>query len=157
MKNMIEKRHHYTECGLSNIYLFGLQFSDDNDDKCLIIPCVGVLHELISRILAEQQNTLTGEEFYFLRGELGMNIKTVAENLHAHDSVLQRWQDNNEVDGDIERTFRELVLKSLSEEISVKETEVSSSKQHIKDSQLQGINILHHKKGKTYSRLKLVA
>ena len=105
MKNE-SKPHHYIECGLTNVYVYGLHIEDDDGDAYVHIPAIGTLHLLISRSLLQMHRQLTGSEFYFLRGELGMDIKSVAAELKVSVAILEKWQQRDEIAHDINNAFR---------------------------------------------------
>ena len=88
--------YHYTECGLDNVIVTGAGFDvvDDNGERIVEIPAVGMLHKAIAEGLINQNGALGGQEIRFLRTELGMTQAELAKLLHRDTQSVGRWERN---------------------------------------------------------------
>jgi putative zinc finger/helix-turn-helix YgiT family protein len=91
-----DKPYHYTECGLDNVYLYGV-----NQYKCakcretaVDIPKIRELHLMIGRILVCDDSPLTGPEIKYLRKELRLKSKEVADFLSVDVATYSRWENS---------------------------------------------------------------
>jgi DNA-binding transcriptional regulator YiaG len=85
--------YHYTECGLRNIYLKnGYHQHDTAYGKALSIDDMQGLHNAIACDLINYKPKLTGSEFRFLRNELLMSQKRLADLLGTSDQTLSLWE-----------------------------------------------------------------
>lgn len=86
--------YHYTESGLDNVWLVdGFKIEDHkNYGQVLSIMNPRGLHEAIGRWLIGQPRTLTGAEFRFLRLELDMSQKTLANMLGVTEQAVAKWE-----------------------------------------------------------------
>ncbi len=91
-----DKSYHYVECGLDNVYLYGIiQY------QCIEcgeggpeIPKVEELHLLIGKNIVCQEEQLTGPEIRFLRKELGLKSKEMAELLSVAPETYSKWENS---------------------------------------------------------------
>jgi len=76
---------HYTESGLSNIYLVGIEVVRDPEtgEEEPVIPCIEDLHECIFLNLIKKPGPLTGREFRFLRRHLLWSCAKAADVLRS--------------------------------------------------------------------------
>ncbi len=86
--------YHYTESGLDNVWLEdGYTFEDHKSYGPLIsIMNPRGLHEAIGRWLAGQPRALNGAEFRYLRIELDMSQRTIADMLGATEQSVAKWE-----------------------------------------------------------------
>lgn len=90
--------YHYTESGLNNVYLHGVvQY------RCLScgemwseIPKIKALHLFIARTIICKQAALVGDEVRFLRKELAMKGKEMAEALVIEPETFSRWENGKQ-------------------------------------------------------------
>ena len=106
MKPTINTEYQYTQCGLDNVYISGLQITDDAGDKYIAIPAIQELHDLIAFSLLSETKKLTGDEFYFIRGELGLNMRKLAKLLTAKVADLQQWQQESIVSNELDKKLK---------------------------------------------------
>ncbi len=85
-------RHHYTECGLPNVWIQGLRMEDDAGEKVIRIPNIGSLHKLISKTIVTSKGTLTGPELRYLRTEMGLTQTQLGELVHRERLTVSRWE-----------------------------------------------------------------
>jgi putative transcriptional regulator len=94
-KLKLQKRpYHYLESGLSNIFLKNIKWW-----KCLHckgteveIPRVAQLHRCIAWSIVTQHSLLTGPEIVFLRKQLQLSQKEMAETIGVRQPVFNRWE-----------------------------------------------------------------
>ena len=84
-------QYHYTECGLNNIIIDAdLIDTDDQGEKIVTIPAIGLLHKAIAQGLISQSNSLSGAEIRFLRTEMGLTQAALATLLHRDTQSVGR-------------------------------------------------------------------
>jgi DNA-binding transcriptional regulator YiaG len=86
--------YHYTESGLDNVWLengFKIETHKNYGDLISITNPRG-LHEFIGRWLVAQPRTLTGAEFRFLRTELDMSQRTLADLVGTNEQSIAKWE-----------------------------------------------------------------
>jgi putative zinc finger/helix-turn-helix YgiT family protein len=89
-------RHHYTESGLQNVWLEGVEvFECDCGEKFVFIPCAQEFHKLIAKILLKQESQLSGREIRFLRKHMGMKSKDFANELGVRPVTISRWENGD--------------------------------------------------------------
>jgi putative zinc finger/helix-turn-helix YgiT family protein len=86
--------HHYTECGLQNVYLEGvLEFTCEHCGNSFVdIPEPTELHIVLSTALSNRPERLIGPEIRFLRKEVGMTQKSFASFIGVDPVTLSRWE-----------------------------------------------------------------
>lgn len=84
--------YHYTESGLQNVWLEnGYTEHKTPYGTGVAIEDIGGLHEVIGRSIACRPR-LTGAELRFLRKELGMSQRTLADMLGTSEQVVSLWE-----------------------------------------------------------------
>ena len=86
--------YHYRECGLDSVFLGnGFEIRPHEDGRTTIhIQDVEGLHKAIGRILVEDKKRLRGKEIRFLRTELLMSQRALANVLGVDEQTLARWE-----------------------------------------------------------------
>jgi len=85
--------YHYTESGLDNIYLLnGVNFVQEDGDTFTSIDDLEQLHIQIGKTLVEKTSPLLAKEFRFLRIELNLSQKALAELLGVDSQTIARWE-----------------------------------------------------------------
>ncbi len=89
---------HYTESGLPNVYLSGIEVEACGacGGQSPRIPRILALHEALAEALCLKSSPLTGAEARFLRKELGMRAKDWAAYLHVDAATLSRWENDGQ-------------------------------------------------------------
>jgi len=88
-----ENFYHYAECGLDYIYLQnGYTYHNTSYGTGTSIHDVDGLHEAIGLLLANQKGQLSGKEIRFLRHELDLPQRTLAELLGTTEQTFARWE-----------------------------------------------------------------
>lgn len=111
--------YHYVESGLSDVHLHGLvQYRCLKCGEVAVeIPKIKALHRLIARDIICKQEMLSGAEVRFLRKELGMKGKEVAEILAIEPETYSRWENGKQsVAPCHDRQLRLIYILNASEE-----------------------------------------
>lgn len=106
--------HVYTECGLPNIVLLGLEFRvcPKCGEKERVMPRLAQLHRVIAEAVAEKRARLTGAEIRFLRKHLGWSGDYFAEVVGVRPETVSRWENEKEPMGvTSERLLRLMALR----------------------------------------------
>lgn len=107
--------HHYTECGLQNVYIGGIQMMiDDDGDEVILIPAVNVLHRVIAEGIVSHAKGMNGAEFRFLRSEMGLTQAELAVFVHKDKQTIGRWErSETEIDSVAEAVIRKIAIEKL--------------------------------------------
>lgn len=90
----MENSYHYTECGLSNIYLLnGFKIIETPRGKSVSINDVDGLHKAIGLSLSTSKKNLSPEEIRFLRHELLLSQNSLARLLGVSEQAIRRWEN----------------------------------------------------------------
>lgn len=107
--------YHYEESGLSNVYLkngFNVEVIDG--EEFTSIDDMDGLHTTIAEAVVDSKKPLTNEEFKFLRIELNVSQKTLANRFGVSEQTIARYEKGQSV---IPRTtdaaLRVLYMESL--------------------------------------------
>ena len=85
--------YHYTESGLDNIYLLnGVHTIKEDGDTFTSINYLEQLHLQIAKTLVDKHSPLEAKEFKFLRVELNLSQKALAELLGVDSQTVARWE-----------------------------------------------------------------
>lgn len=85
--------YHYTECGLENVFIEGMeQVLDHAGDDTIVIPAIGLLHKAISEGIVMLPCKMSGRELRFLRSEMGMTQEQLAGILKVTLLTVSRWE-----------------------------------------------------------------
>jgi putative transcriptional regulator len=84
----------YEDCGLKNIWLAnGFRYEDlEGVGRCLEIDDIDGLHRAIGHRLVNYKKRLTGAEIRFLRVEMGMSQKRLADCLGVDEQTVSLWE-----------------------------------------------------------------
>lgn len=84
----------YDDCGLRNIWLAnGYRHEDvEGVDRCLDIDDIDGLHRAIAHHLVHYHKRLSGAEIRFLRVEMGMSQKRLADALGVDEQTVSLWE-----------------------------------------------------------------
>lgn len=108
--------YHYTECGLHNVYIDGLEFViDDDGDEIITIPAINELHKCIALGIVSHKHGMSGDELRFLRTEMGLTQAELATLVHHERQSIGRWERAEfEIDSSAEVIIRRLAIEKLS-------------------------------------------
>ena len=94
-----DRSYHYRECGLDNVYLYGIiQYRcPECGEEAPEIPELKGLHLLIAKELVCKGELMEGTEIRFLRKELRLKSKEMAELLSVTPETYSRWENSREI------------------------------------------------------------
>ncbi|MBB3264065.1 DNA-binding transcriptional regulator YiaG [Azospirillum sp. OGB3] len=85
--------YHYTECGLDDVWIEGIELHVDLAGKAVYrIPNFPGLHREIARSIVCDGVGMTGPELRFLRTELGLTQQELGNILHVEALTISRWE-----------------------------------------------------------------
>jgi len=107
--------YHYTESGLSNVYLVnGFEVEDIDGEEYTSIDDMNGLHFAIANAIVDSTRPLTGEEFRFLRIEINLSQKALGVKFGVNEQTIARWEKE---ESDLPRTsdasLRSLYMDSI--------------------------------------------
>lgn len=84
----------YDDCGLRNVWLAnGYRYEDiEGHGRCLEIDNIEGLHRTIAHHLVNYRKRLSGAEIRFLRIEMGMSQKRLADSLGVDEQTVSLWE-----------------------------------------------------------------
>lgn len=132
--------HHYTECGLMNVFISGIEVqTDDDGDEVIIVPAVNELHHVIAAGIISHAKGITGEELRFLRTEMGLTQSELSSVVNRDKQTIGRWERGDvEIDSASETLIRKLAIEKLRlEDVAIEEL----SKRSIPTAETQTISI----------------
>ena len=120
--------HHYTECGLMNGVIHGIEAErDDDGDWIVTVPAVNELHAVIAQGIVQHGAGMSGDELRFLRTEMGMTQAELARLVHRDKQSIGRWERSEvELDSASEALIRRLAIERLHLPIDLGIEELSS-------------------------------
>ena len=123
-----KKVYRYTECGLDNVVIEGLEVvHDDAGELVYVIPNVNGLHCAIADSIVWRQGGMTGEELRFLRTELGLTQAELAATVHRDHQSIGRWERGEcPMEGAAETIVRLLSIEQLGLDPAKELSEISS-------------------------------
>lgn len=115
--------YHYQESGLNNIWLVnGYDIIDDPDyGECVSITDVAGLNRAIAHNLIFNKPTLNGSEFRFLRKELDLSQKALADLLGNDEQAVARWEKKGKVPKWADRLLRACLIEFYGEDTGILE------------------------------------
>jgi transcriptional regulator with XRE-family HTH domain len=121
--------HHYTECGLQNVYISGIQkVVDDEGDEVILIPAINNLHRVIAEGIVSHQKGMDGSELRFLRSEMGYTQSELAALVHRDKQTIGRWERaESEIDSTSEAVIRKLAIERLKLSVTLGMDQLSKS------------------------------
>jgi len=84
--------HHFTECGLPNVWIRCRQVIDNAGDKVFVISRVGLVHKAIANRVVNSHGALTGSEIKFLRSAMELTPAEFGKLIHRQPSTVTRWE-----------------------------------------------------------------
>ena len=112
--------YHYRESGLENVRLEnGFVIHDTEYGKAVAIDDVEGLHRLIGRTLLKKSKW-SSAELKFVRKEMGMSIKMLAELIGTGDQTVSLWERGKRMPETASRLLRALYSQRVLGNTSVK-------------------------------------
>lgn len=94
MVTEVVNRYHYTESGLPNVYIDGVEVRrcpNDGEEVVGFRNLLG-LHRAIAGALIAKPKRLTGDEIRFLRKYIGWSGEDFAKHIDATVGTVSRWE-----------------------------------------------------------------
>lgn len=110
-KRIVE--HRYVESGLKNVILKNIEMfiCRECGEEEIGFPNLQQLHNLISNVIASQEQRLLPEEIRFLRSHLGFSGSDFAKAIGVTPETVSRWENGHEeMKISHERLLRILIL-----------------------------------------------
>lgn len=103
-----EGEHHYTECGLDNVYLEGVGVCNCScGEQFVSIPAMPELHSLIGEFILKKKSLLNGKEVRFLRKNIGLTATKLSKIIGVDNATISRWENNSQaIDKSHDRLIR---------------------------------------------------
>ena len=107
--------YHYTECGLSNVYLKnGVVIEEVDGEEYTSIDDMNGLHKTIAQIIVNSNTPLTHEEFKFLRVELNLSQKMLGTRFGVSEQTIARYEKKtSSIPRTTDAALRSLYMESL--------------------------------------------
>jgi len=105
--------YHYTESGLSNVWLSNAYTERViHGEKAVSIPDSDQLHQVIGRALARKAQ-LTGAELRFLRKELGLSQARLGLIVGTSEQTVSLWERRGKIPIAVQRLVKFVYLAQL--------------------------------------------
>lgn len=133
--------HHYTECGLQNVYIKGItKVTDDDGDEVILVPAVNVLHRVIAEGIVRHAKGMDGSELRFLRSEMGYTQAELSALVHKDKQSIGRWErSETDIDSASEAVIRKLAIEKLGLSVDLGMDQLA--RQSVPTAEIQAINI----------------
>jgi len=107
--------YHYTESGLSNVYLMnGFNIEVIDGEEYTSIDDMNGLHNIIAQAIVDSNSTLTNEQFKFLRVELNLSQKSLAVSFGVDEQTIARYEKNKtKIPRTTDASLRSIYMESL--------------------------------------------
>jgi len=107
--------YHYTESGLSNVYLVnGFNIEVIDGEEYTSIDDMNGLHNIIAQAIVDSNSTLTHEQFKFLRVELNLSQKSLAVSFGVDEQTIARYEKNKtKIPRTTDAALRSIYMESL--------------------------------------------
>ncbi|MBF0304464.1 MAG: helix-turn-helix domain-containing protein [Alphaproteobacteria bacterium] len=103
--------HHYTLCGLDNVWLEnGYALADTEDGPVVSIVDLDGLHRAIAIDIATKHGGLNGKELRFLRSMLRLSQQKLADHTGNQRGTVTRWENGDAIPRSVEMLVRGLWL-----------------------------------------------
>jgi putative transcriptional regulator len=105
--------YHYTESGLSNIYLSnGYNVEMIDGEEYTSVDDMNGLHKAIAKGIVESKGSLTNAEFKFLRVELNISQKALGEKFDVSAQTIARYEKKTKIPRVTDVALRSLYMES---------------------------------------------
>jgi DNA-binding transcriptional regulator YiaG len=110
------KEYRYTECGLENVIIHGMNIViDDAGEEVYCIPNILGLHKVIAHCIITRTHGIKPEELRFLRTEIGLTQAELAELVKKDHQTIGRWERGERpIDQNAEYVIRTIAAERLS-------------------------------------------
>lgn len=127
MGDNVQEAYRYTECGLADVYIHGLEpFTDDAGERVFRIINVNGLHRVIAASIVVQDAAMDGKQVRFLRTEMGLTQAELGKVIHKEALTIGRWErGESPVDDNAETIIRLVAIERLELEIKLSVEDIS--------------------------------
>lgn len=135
------KPFHYTDCGLDNVFIHGLDVvCDDAGNDTIRIPRINQLHRVIAEGIVSHPFAMDGQELRFLRTEMGFTQGKLADLLGVTQLTVGRWErSENPIGPTVEVFVRKLAIENLN--LPVEDSMEQLSSKSSPSNEPQAINV----------------
>lgn len=113
---MNKQLYHYLDCGLPNVWLDGVEYHETPYGPATSIPAIEDLHRVIGLSIAEANRKMTGPEIRFLRTELDLSQRALANLLDVQENTLRRWElDETSISGPAQRALAGFYMETMND------------------------------------------
>ena len=121
------KPYRYTECGLDNVFVYGLPpIVDDHGKKVFGVQNINGLHREIARLIVTQDAAMAGKQLRFLRTEMGLTQAELAKLVHKEPLTVGRWErEENPIDENADTLIRLIGIEKMELESKISVEDMS--------------------------------
>lgn len=123
------RNHRYTESGLPNVVLQGVEIADcaacGNSE--ITIPRMSRVHSAMARALVKSPARLTGPQLRFLRKHLGLTGEQFAAYLHTDKTKISKWEHDEDRIGPASDRLVRLLVPALDPELAAEAPSIAAS------------------------------
>jgi DNA-binding transcriptional regulator YiaG len=115
---MTDQGYHYVESGLPNIFLAnGVTMTETPRGVVVSIEHADELHHAIAMSIVSRPSPMTKDEFRFLRIELDLSQRLLADILDTTEKTLARWEtgETKTIPGPVQNLLKAYYLDSKEE------------------------------------------
>lgn len=128
--------YHYTDCGLRNVWLAnGYRRAKTPYGAGIAIEGVPALHRAIGLWLAKKPGRLSGAEIRFLRKELDLSQKALAEIVGQTEQTVSLWERRGRIPKTADRFIRALYRETAEGNARIREIVARLAAKDAKDSE----------------------
>ncbi|MFQ5912310.1 MAG: type II TA system antitoxin MqsA family protein [Nitrospinota bacterium] len=103
----VQEEYRFTESGLENVYLVGIQvFRCDDGHVTAKIPKMKDLLDAIGEAIVNKPESLTGQEVRYLRKHMGLSAVNFAKRLGVDPATFSRWENGARIGPTSDRLIR---------------------------------------------------
>lgn len=107
----MKKMFHYTACGLDNVWLeSGFASKETKYGPAFAVQDADQLHKLLAIKLIDKPCRLAGQEFRFLRTQLGLSQESLAKLFDVSENAVSLWERKNTVPAAYDQWLRMSLL-----------------------------------------------
>ena len=107
----MKKMFHYTACGLDNVWLeSGFTSKETKYGPAFAVQDADQLHKLLAIKLIDKPCRLAGQEFRFLRTQLGLSQESLAKLFDVSENAVSLWERKNTVPAAYDQWLRMSLL-----------------------------------------------
>ncbi len=112
-------KYHYTDSGLNNIWLAnGYEVVKTNYGEGVVIHDLAGLHRAIGQMLGGKSR-LTGTEVRFIRKEMELSQRGLAELMCVTDQAVAKWEKHGQIPKGADRMLRLIYLEHLNGNVPI--------------------------------------